>query len=224
MEYQILPDDMRKRYNTYVEKCFLGDSLLKIKKDGLESKTSARKLIALNQYLQLYENGWKLANPDDIEDIIRNDYIDLKGKQTDLAILIDDYLSIKGNELIPLYKSVSSYIKENNIVCSSAYPLLIPFNQMTIKKKDKQSNLEIGLINNPDINNTRTFGTLNYNKFFSHIDNGMPILDTESNRYISVSGKGVMKLYLDEELNYKAQKGIGSIPENHPSLIILSRD
>ncbi len=224
MEYQILSDNMRRRYNTYIDKCFSGNSLLKIKKDGLESKTSARKLIALNQYLQLYEDGWKLATPEEIENIIENDHINFKGKQTDLAILVDDYLSIRGNELIPLYKSVSSYIKENDIVCSSAYPLLIPFNQMKISKKDKQSNLEIELIKNPNINNTRTFGTFNYNKFFSHIDNGVAKLDVDANRYISVSGKGVMKLYLDEGLNYKAQKGIGSVPEKHSSLIIISRD
>ena len=173
-------------------------------------------VIAVNNVLQ--QAGLRTATPADLEEVLREERLKLRGQYEDTALVLrntnEPNAYLAGKLMTEVKSRLGKDIKN---------PIMIPLNGLDlVEDKDSDYGLsftlkeDAELISAPELVNTN-----DYKKFSKTNEKGLPIFDTNGNRTLYTRDSGLSRLYLNYDLDLGSDdSGLGDSDDDGRVVVV----
>ena len=215
--------DALKEYNALVKADFKGNGALNVLSlnGNVVIGSNPYSVVLMNKVLK--QAGLRAPTPAELEQILRNDTLNLRDIYEDTALVLRT--GSTPNEY--LAKNLEKQVKQRGMRFSAEFPLMIPLAYLELENDaDSPSGLRFRLTENSQlIEAPQLAGSEDYKKFSNTDENGLPIFDSNGNRTNYTRESGLSRLCLDRNLDLYSRYGVGNLAVSGDNgRVVLVRD
>lgn len=222
MNAEFLDKAMGLDFEKYVYRTFRGNPLMNLlqDKEGEYYGTNVYNIIALDKFLKI--NGMRVATGKDLEQIIAERTLDLKGSSYDTYVKIDFPNCHFNQEYDKLFRELKDILRERKLD-PRGNPIIIPINELKITR-DNTEKYSITIGKESQLYVVPQYGIGYYGRKFDECDQeGFPIIKEDGKRKIEITQRFCLsKVYIDGELGIKNSGGLSS--RNKDSRVVVVKN
>ncbi|MEK6915607.1 MAG: hypothetical protein AABW89_03650 [Nanoarchaeota archaeon] len=181
------------KYNELVQQKYGDNPMLKkfTRHDGIVKGSNPYSFVAMNEVLSKY--GGRLAHPAEIDFIIQEGMLPLRGQYEDMALVLR---SVAEPNLY-LAQRLSQQLGENGITFSNENPTMIPLRSLDLVVDTRAPQKLAFTIKDPSavVAAPKLAHSNNGRKFFYSDNNGLPIFDENGDKTLYTENDGLRVLF-----------------------------
>ncbi|MEK6909308.1 MAG: hypothetical protein AABX23_04620 [Nanoarchaeota archaeon] len=191
------------KYDELVQRKYGDNPILKkfTRHEGIVKGSNPYSFVAMNEVLSAY--GARLAHPSEIDFIIQEGILPLRGQYEDMGLVLRSV----GEPNAYLAQLLSQQLGERGITCSNENPIMIPLKSLELVTDTRAPQKLAFTIGDPSavVIAPKLAHSNNGRKFFYSDNNGLPIFDENGDKTLYTENNGLRVLIRDWNLDLYAR-------------------